>query len=108
MGLYQVNGIAITRLVHSCPTCGLYQANGRASLEPCALPLEKRLRGNTIKGQQDQEPLRGKSASERVSEREGFQRFSEVFRGFYWFLEAPSETLSEADFPLRDSRSCCP
>ena len=29
--------------------------------------------------------MRGKAASERVSEREGFQRFSEVFRGFLRF-----------------------
>ena len=40
-------------------------------------------------GQQDREPLRGKSASqrvsERVSEREGFQRLSEVFRCFGGF-----------------------
>ena len=62
--------------------------------------------------------LRGKSASERVSEREGFrgfqrflevfQRFSEVFRGFLRYLEVfrgfsktLSETLSEGHFPLR-------
>ena len=41
--------------------------------------------------------LRGsetKSASERVSEREGFQRFLEVLRGY-------SEPLSECHFPLR-------
>ena len=45
-------------------------------------------RGNTIRGNRT-EVLRGKSASERVSERiseregfRGFQRFSEVFRGF--------------------------
>ena len=41
--------------------------------------------GEEFKGQQDREPLRGKSASERTSEKEGFQRFSEgfqrVFRG---------------------------
>ena len=50
--------------------------------------LGESLRGNTI-GQQDREPLRGKSASERVSEREVFrvilQRFSEVFRDFQRF-----------------------
>ena len=63
-------------------------------------------------------PLRGKCASERVSERtsergvsevfRGFQRFSEVFRGFQRFLEvfrgfseALSEPLSEGHFPLR-------
>ena len=52
-----------------------------------------------------------------VSEREGFQRALEVFRGFYMqrfseifqrFSEVLSETLSEADFPLRDSQSLFP
>ena len=50
--------------------------------------------------QQDQEPLRGKSASERVSER-GFQRFfrgsQRFFRGS--FLKVLSETLPRARFP---------
>ena len=64
--------------------------------------------GANEKGQQDRKPLRGKSASER----EGFQRLSEAFRGlkrfsedfrdFRGFFEALSETLSEtlseADF----------
>ena len=48
-------------------------------------------------GQQDREPLRGKSASVRGSLRgslRGFQRFLEVSRGF-------SEALSECHFPLR-------
>ena len=45
-----------------------------------------------IKGQ---EVLRGKFASERFSEREGLQKFSEVFRGF---SEALSEPLSECHF----------
>ena len=46
--------------------------------------------------------------------RGGFQRLSEVFRGFQRFLvfrgfsEALSEILSEADFPLRGSQFCCP
>ena len=71
-------------------------------------------RGNTIRGNRT-ESLRGKSASERVSERiseregfGGFQRFSEVFRGFQRFLEVfrgfsetLSESLSERHFPLR-------
>ena len=36
-----------------------------------------------FKGRQDRQPLRGKSASERVSERVSErERFSEVFRGF--------------------------
>ena len=48
--------------------------------------IRESLRGNRI-GQQDREPLRGKSASERVSEREGFQRFLEIFRGFQRFSE---------------------
>ena len=57
----------------------------------------------------------GPRASERVSEREGFQRFSEVFRGsqrvFRRFSEIFlrfSEALSETLFPLRGSQSCCP
>ena len=44
-------------------------------------------RGNTIRGNRTGEPLRGKSASERVSESEGFQRFSEVVGGFEKLLE---------------------
>ena len=41
----------------------------------------------------------------------GFQRFSEIFTGFHSCSEVFrdfSETLSEADFPLRGSQSCCP
>ena len=78
----------------------------------------RKIKGQHDYGQQDREPLRGKSASERTSEREGFgglQRFLEVFRGLQRFLEVfrgfsevLSETLSEADFPLRGSRSRCP
>ena len=52
----------------------------------------ERLRGNTIRGNKPEVFLRGKSASERVSERaserevfRGFKRFSEVFRGFQSF-----------------------
>ena len=44
----------------------------------------------------------------------GFKRFSEVLRSFQRFQEiferfseVLSETLSEADFPLRGSQSCC-
>ena len=51
------------------------------------------VQGANEEGQQDREPLKGKSASERVSERvserEGFQRFSEVL----------------SNFPLRGSQS---
>ena len=50
--------------------------------------LGESLRGNTIRGQQDREPLRGKPASERVSEREVFrvfQRFLVVFSDFKRF-----------------------
>ena len=52
--------------------------------------LPSQIKGQRDQGQQDREPLRGKSASERVSEREGFQRvfrgwFSEVFRDFQRF-----------------------
>ena len=57
-------------------------------------------------------PLRG-SLRGRVFR--GFQRVSEVFRDFQRFSEifqrlseVLSETLSEADFPLRGSQSCCP
>ena len=46
--------------------------------EPQRLESE-RVQGANEQGQQDPEPLRGKSASERVSEK-GFQRFSDVFR----------------------------
>ena len=49
-------------------------------------------KGQHDEGQQDSEVLRGKSASERVSERiseregfRGFQSFSEVLRGFQRF-----------------------
>ena len=41
-----------------------------------------------------------------------FERFSEIFERFseifLRFSEVLSETLSEADFPLRGSQSCCP
>ena len=57
---------------------------------PVKAPNSEGVEGANEEGQQDREPLRGKSASERVSERvserEGFrdfQRFfSEFFRGF--------------------------
>ena len=78
----------------------------RLSLYNVPLRFGERSRGNAIRGNR-------KSASERVSEREGFQRFSEVFRGFQRFSEVfrgfqrfsevLSETLSDADFPLRGS-----
>ena len=52
------------------------------------------LQGQHDQGQQGLEVLRGKSASERVSERiseregfRGFQRFCKVLRGFQRFLE---------------------
>ena len=76
------------------------------------------LRGNRI-GATGLRASERKSASERVSEREGFQRFlrgfSEVLRGFERFLrgfqsflrgfsEVLSETLSEADL-LSEARS---
>ena len=63
--------------------------------------LWRKIKGQHDEGQQDREVLRGKSASKRVSERTSD---SEGCRGFQRF----SETLSEADFPLRGSRSCCP
>ena len=45
--------------------------------------------------------MRRKSASERVSEREGFQRFLEVLRGFSEGFRGFSKALSECHFPLR-------
>ena len=68
----------------------------------------REIKGQHDEGQQDREPRRGKSASERVSEREGIQRFSRGFKRFPRFSEVLSETLSEAAFPLRGSQSCCP
>ena len=50
-------------------------------------PNMRSFKGQHDKGQQDREPLRGQSASERVSEREDFERFLEVFKGFQRFLE---------------------
>ena len=52
--------------------------------------------------------VRGKSASERVSEREGFQGFLEVFRGFQEIFRDFSEALSEAEFLLSGSQSSRP
>ena len=75
-------------------------------------------RGNTISGQQDWEVLRGKSASERVSERtseregfRGFQRFLEVFRGFERFSEVfqrPSQRPSQSAIFLSELRVVLP
>ena len=63
------------------------------SLECWALEIlqsvSERVQEANEQGQQDREPLRGRSASERVSEREGFQRFLEVLRG-----RLPSQRLS--------------
>ena len=55
-------------------------------------------------GQQDREPLREKSASERVSEREGFHRLSEVFQRS---SQRPSQrqiSLPEALSPVAPNR----
>ena len=71
-------------------------ANEYGATGPTPPPLE-RVRGS----------LRGRF-SETFG---GFQRFMEIFRSsevFREFSEALSETLSEADFPLRGSQSCCP
>ena len=51
------------------------------------------LKGQHDWGQQDREPLRGKSASER----EGFQRFSEVFQRS---SDSPSQAPSPVALPL--------
>ena len=58
------------------------------------LPLRGSLRGRVFRG--SQRVLRG-------FQRVFFRDFSEVFRG-----PLLVETLSEADFPLRGSQSCCP
>ena len=68
------------------------------------------------------EVLRGKSASERVSERtserdgfrafqrfsEVFQRFSEVFRGFQRFFKGPLRDPLRVPFSSQSCGSCCP
>ena len=67
----------------------------------------RELNGANEEGQQDREPLRGKSASERVSEREGFQRFlkgflqrlSEVFRDLSEFFRGPLRDPLRGRFP---------
>ena len=87
--------------------------------------LEK-VQGTNEKGQRDREPLRGKSASERVSEREDFQRFlevlgdfqrslkvflkfSEVFRGFSEGFQRPSQRQILLSWALSGRfQSCCP
>ena len=63
----------------------------------------ERLRGNRKRGNRpvSGEVLRGKSASERVCEREGFrgfQRFqiSEVLRGFQKVIQRPSQSPSQS------------
>ena len=79
------------------------RGNRTESLWEGNLPLRGSLRGS----------LRGRGFSEifhRFSEvlrdfKEIFERFSEIFERF---SEVLSETLSEADFPLRGSQSCCP
>ena len=38
----------------------------------------------------------------------GFRGFQRFFRGFQRSSQRFSQTLSEADFPLRGSQSCCP
>ena len=79
-------------------------------------------RGNTIRGNRTGKVLRGKSASERVSERiserEGFQRFSVVFRGlrgferllrgFQRFCKDPLRDPLRVPFSSKSCGSCCP
>ena len=61
------------------------------------LPLRGSLRGRVFRGfQRFLEIFRA------------FQRFSEVFRDFPEVFRGPLRDLSEADFRLRDSPSCCP
>ena len=68
----------------------------------------ERLRGNTIRGNRTESLWEGNLPLRGCLWEGGFQRFSKLFRGFQRFSEVLSETLSEADFPLRGSRSCCP
>ena len=70
--------------------------------------LRREFKGQHDWGQQDREPLRGKPASarvsERFSEREDFQRFPEVFQRS---SQRPSQrqiSLSEALSPVAPSR----
>ena len=63
----------------------------------------REFKGQMNMGQQDREPLKGKSASERVSkkvsEREGFQRFPEVLEFSEVFQKVFRRPLRD---PLRD------
>ena len=71
----------------------------------------RKIKGQQDKGQQAWEVLRGKSASERVSEREGFQRFLEVFRGLQRFVEvfqSPSQSPSQSAIFLSEFRVLLP
>ena len=102
-------GVAMTLLVLFFPVCGSLVAP----------KFGERLRGNKNRGQQAWEVLRGKSASERLSEglweggfseifrgfqRWGFQRFSEVFTGF----ERPSQSPSQSAIFLSELRVLLP
>ena len=56
--------------------------------------------------------MRGKSASEKVSERtserKGFQRFSDVFTGFERFVKGPLRAPLRVPFSSQSCGSCCP
>ena len=73
------------------------------------------LRCNTIRGNRTESLWKGSLVSESEgfqSFSRGFKRVSEIFERFSEIFERSSEvlseTLSEADFPLRGSQSCCP
>ena len=77
------------------------RGNRTESLWEGNLPLRRSLRGRVFRD--FSEVFRG---FQRFSE--VFRDFWEVFRDFERFSEVLSETLSEADFPLRGSQSGCP
>ena len=69
------------------------RAHAKGSYSPKCVFLWREFTGQMNQGQQDREPLRGKSVSERVSEREGVQRFSEVVRDFLEVFRGPLRDL---------------
>ena len=125
LALSNAQSLCLT-LTESCegivPLCLCHGGDAACS---CNFPLERRYLAHTRRQRDGQASLllsgnrrkilRGKSASERVSERtserdgfRGFQRFFEVLRGFQrsskvfrGFSKALSEPLSECHFPLR-------
>ena len=72
----------------------------------------ERLRGSRNRGNKPERfwegNLRLRGASARVSEREGFQRFSEVFRGFQRFFRCPLRAPLRVPFSSQCCGSCYP